>query len=452
MKSLPFEFGNHTDKGNVREVNEDSMAFYAVKDGYLMVVADGMGGHTAGDEASKLAIDSIKNYFESVNSFENIPHLIIQAIEIANQNIYRYSQQNSEKKGMGTTVVLAFIYENLISIGHVGDSRAYRFNPETGLQTLTKDHSFVQELVNQGIITEEQSLYHPRKNEITRALGIHEYVVPDIQQHTIRPNDVFALMTDGICSLLTFQQILEILSQSHFTAQQMAEKLVNTANELGGYDNSTIQIIRFTPNLQSQQPVSNLDTQKIENPSTENVFQNTILSKAQSSIQDSNLRYYLFIGSAIITIALVFYYFLLNSHIIQPQVANVLTPQVQNVINSRSSRQDSLHNEMKTPEILYCEYKVKKDEKLEVLSKIFNYPVDSIKSLNNIKNDMILERSILKFPVQAIHEIKKGDKIEKLADNYGVKTHDILKVNNIKNPRKLSIGTQIYIPLKENNN
>lgn len=449
MKSLPFEFGNHTDKGNVREVNEDSMAFYAIKDGYLMVVADGMGGHAAGDEASKLAIESIKNYFESVNSFENIPHLIIQAIEVANQNIYHYSQQNPEKKGMGTTVVLAFIHGNQISIGHVGDSRAYRFNPETGLQTLTKDHSFVQELVNQGIITEEEALYHPRKNEITRALGIHEYVVPDIQQHTIRPNDVFALMTDGICSLLTFQQILEILSNSHDTAQQMAEKLVHKANELGGYDNSTVQIISYTKNNSTEQTTSNIDTQKIENLSTENIFQKEV-HHPKSSTQDSALRYYVFIGSAILTIAIIFYYFLLNSRIIEPQVANVLTPQSQ--FNDSLSSQDSLPNELNSPEILYCEYKVKKNEKLEVLSKIFNYPVDSIKSLNHIKNDIILERSILKFPVQTIHEIKKGDKIEKLAENYGVKTHDILKINNIKNPRKLSIGTKIYIPLKENNN
>lgn len=451
MTSLPFDFGNHTDKGIVREINEDAMAFYSLHGVDLFLVADGMGGHAAGEEASKIAIESIKNFFENTNSFENIPQIILQAVGIANQNIYSYSLQYPEKKGMGTTLVIAVIQNGVITIGHVGDSRAYRYNPETGLQLLTKDHSFVQELVNQGIITEEEAHYHPRKNEITRALGIRETVIPDIQQHTIRENDTFALMTDGICSLLTPQQIYEIISNPELNAQQIAEKLVNTANELGGYDNSTVQIIRF----HKPQPISEnnslTDTQKIEhNQNFDNSSQNTIFTNSpKSSTQDSSLRYYLFIGATIVTIALIFYYFLVNSQmLIINSASNSEGPIVSNQI---IQKEDTTIKENPISQTLFHQHKVKKNENLDILSKYYNYPIDSIKALNGLKNNKIIQEQELTFPIQAIHEIVKDDKIEKIAQNYGVKPKDIIKINNIKDASKLSVGKKLYIPLRENN-
>ncbi len=451
MKLLPFDFGNHTDKGIVREINEDAMAFYGINGGYLFLVADGMGGHAAGDEASKIAIESIKNFFQNISSFDNIHELMIQSVEIANRNIYEYSLQNPNKKGMGTTIVVAFIYGEVITIGHVGDSRAYRYNPETGLQVLTKDHSFVQELVNQGIISDEEAHYHPRKNEITRALGIRETVVPDIQQHTIRDNDIFAFMSDGICSLLTHEQIHQILSNSEMNAQQKAEKLVNLANELGGYDNSTVQIISYNHKIvQNPEKDTLLNTIKIENIQ-ENLNHNSINQNLpKSSTQDSGLRYYLFIGTAIVTIALIFYYFLLNSQIVRVDNNSQI---LQNTLaNQVIPKEDTVIKKPKNPEPLFIQYQVIKNDKLELLSKRFNYPIDSIKVLNGLKNTKIVIGQELTFPIQAIHEISKDEKIVNIAQNYGVSTNDILKINGIKNPDKLNIGKKIYIPLKENNN
>ncbi|GIV44463.1 MAG: hypothetical protein KatS3mg035_1586 [Bacteroidia bacterium] len=392
MELLPFDFGNHTDKGIVRERNEDAMAYYNVHSGHLFVIADGMGGHASGEEASKLAIEFIKNYFTNTPSQENVPQLIIQAIEWANRNIYEYAMQNPSKRGMGTTVVVAYISNNIITIGHVGDSRAYRYHPETGLQALTKDHSFVQELVNQGIISEEEAHYHPRKNEITRALGINETVVPDIQQHIIKENDVFALMTDGICSLLTFEQILQILSNTTYNAQQIAENLINTANELGGYDNSTVQIISFrTTQHPHTENISLTDTHKIDHTQTTDNAQAS-QSLPKSATQDSGLRYYLFIGATIITIALIIYNFLLNSQIIQQNSYLSLenTPVPNQIIDSQ---EDSSVKKNKIPEPLFLRYRVKKGESLNTLSKYFNYPIDSIKSLNKLKKTLNKRKS-----------------------------------------------------------
>lgn len=450
MENLRFDFGNHTDRGLVREINEDAMAFYTIHGGYLLMVADGMGGHAAGEEASKIAIESIKNSFEQLDPQKPVHQVLLHSIEVANHNIFEYSNQHPSKKGMGTTIVVAFIFDNVITVGHVGDSRLYRYNPETGLQLLTKDHSFVQELVNQGIISEEEANYHPRRNEITRALGIHENVIPDIQQHTIRPNDMFILMTDGVSSLLSFQQIFEIISNPQYNAQQIAQTLVNAANELGGYDNSTVQVIHFKNEFihKTDQNSSINDTIKIEIPTYQSDNQSTN-AKPQSATKDSVLRYYLFIAGTIVTISIIFYYFLSKS---QPTNlayhSNVTTDTIQMTVEESNPMLEPKQN---LQEPLFCDYKVKKGDNLDLLSKLFNYPIDSIKALNQLNKNQIKENQKLKFPIQAVYEVTKGDKIETIAKNFEVSTKDILKINQIKKAEKLSVGQKIYIPLKENN-
>ncbi len=457
MEVLPFSFGNHTDKGIVRKVNEDAMAFYAINDSYLLMVADGMGGHAAGDEASRIAIETISDYFHHLTSFHDIPQEIIYAIELANQKIYQHAQQNPEKKGMGTTIVLAFIHGDLITIAHVGDSRAYRYNPETGLQVLTKDHSFVQELVNQGIISEEEAHYHPRKNEITRALGIKENVIPDIQQHTIRNNDVYALMTDGICSLLTANQIQNILSDINLNPQQMAEQLVNTANQLGGYDNSTVQILALNNRSDKHSIISEnislnsaSNTQNLQNPIDDHSSEKKHINLPKSNTEDSYFRYYLFISASILTITVILYFFLFNL----PSNATETNTKI-NIENEQNkeifqSKNDSFKKtKVPTTESLFMIYKIKQNDNLQKLSKWFNYPLDSIKEKNNLNSEKLKIGQKLKFPIQTIHIVQSGDKIETIAKNYGVKESDIKKINNLKNPSKINLGDTIYIPLGE---
>ncbi len=448
MRNLPFDFGNHTDRGLVREFNEDAMGFYSLSGGYLWVVADGMGGHAAGDEASKLAVDAIYFFLHQQTVWEDIPNLLIQAIDYANQNIYQYALQYPQKRGMGTTVVVALVRDNTITIGHVGDSRAYRYNPETGLQALTKDHSFVQELVNQGLITEQEAHYHPRKNEITRALGTKENVIPDIQQHTIRKNDIFLLMTDGICSLLTHNEIQQILSDTTLNSQQIAEKLVNKANELGGYDNSTVQVISFKQ-TQNNQNQSLADTNVLE-LSFKNDAQKKEIKVPRSSTSDSSLRYYLFIGGAILTIALILFYFLSNLN-----TQNIVPPTNLEKNEKNYAYEDSLKvqedstSQKTIQEPMFIRYKVRRGQSLDQLSKWFNYPMDSIKMRNGLKNSKIKEGEELEFPLQAIYEVEKGDKLELIAKKFNVKASDIQRINALKSAEKISPGVKLYIPLPE---
>jgi protein phosphatase len=449
MEGLPFGFGNHSDKGLVREVNQDAMAYYAVAGGHLMMVADGMGGHAAGEAASQIALEVIYHYFQHQPIQEPIDQYIIHAIELANRSIFQYAQNHVEKLGMGTTLVLAFFQDNVVTIAHVGDSRAYCYHPDQGLQCLTKDHSFVQELVNQGIITEEEAFYHPRKNEITRALGTHPSVAVDIQQRTVKPNEIYLLLTDGISSLLTSQQIQAIVS-SDDTPQQIAEKLVQAANDLGGYDNSTVQVISFKQVL----PQDLKNPENSEQKQGENFAVNQDKSnqdKPKSETKDSSLRYYLFIGGAVITIALLLYYAfsaIPETHLVPQDVASA-----QVMLSSHDSLTENtslIKNQVQ--ENLKIQYKVKQGDKLIKLANSFNYPVDSIKKINNLQSDVLKPNQVLEFPIQAIHEVAKGENLTIVAQKYEVKINDIRKINGLSKNERLKEGQKLYIPLKENNN
>jgi len=455
MKTLPFDFGNHTDKGLVREHNEDAMAIYEINGGFLFLVADGMGGHAAGNEASKIALDVIANYFSHLNHLENIPYHISVAVETANLAIYQYAQQFPEKKGMGTTLVVAFIYNNQITIGHVGDSRAYRFNPQDGLQLLTKDHSFVQELINNGIISEEEAHYHPRKNEITKALGISEKVNPDLQQIDIKPNDLFLFMTDGISSILTNSQIHEIVSNTNLTAQQIAEALVNAANDLGGYDNSTVQVVSYLDKKKEVSITNNSDTQKI-NTNIENLSENQFSNKKnipKSNASDSPIRYYLFIAGAIITIALVLYYSLFSvsfqSMPSQPLPEASIKYKNENQISEEINNEK---NKTEQPAVITHRYRVTKGDNLEKLARAFNFPVDSIIKRNELKNNQLKINTSLEFPTQGVYRVVKGDNLSSIAKKFGVYEKNLAKFNRLNTRETLKEGQEIFIPLKKQNN
>ncbi|EOD01319.1 Stp1/IreP family PP2C-type Ser/Thr phosphatase [Caldisalinibacter kiritimatiensis] len=238
--------GASTDVGKIREINQDAYYCSDVEEFPLFIIADGMGGHNAGEVASAIAVDSVKQIFNSKkNIFKNgeteVSKFIKLALIEANTKIYNKAKEIEDCKGMGTTITLAYILDNHIHIGHIGDSRAYLLTDGELIQ-LTQDHSLVAELVRNGSISEEEAENHPQKNIITRALGTDENIEVDIITREVKENDKILLCTDGLTNMVCDEKIKEVLVNTD-DLQNASDTLVNIANESGGYDNTTVILI-----------------------------------------------------------------------------------------------------------------------------------------------------------------------------------------------------------------
>lgn len=227
-------FAFMSDKGKKREKNEDSV--YAA-DG-LFVVADGMGGHSAGEIASSMATKIISDCLLKVK--DNLREKITDAVACANSKIYAAAE--GVLSGMGTTVDVCVYDGKYIHIGHVGDSRVYIIKNGT-LNQITVDHSYVEMLLQKGEITEAEAKNYPMKNMITRAVGVSDGISTDYYETAFGKNDVLLMCTDGLTNAVSEEQILDIVNGGK-ELSQTAEKLVNAANENGGPDNITVVIAR----------------------------------------------------------------------------------------------------------------------------------------------------------------------------------------------------------------
>ena len=235
-----------TDIGKAREINQD---YYYISDDteipQLYILADGMGGYRGGEIASSLAAESAARYIKSNFSSnliekEEILKLVENAVEYANMVVYEKSKEVEELEGMGTTLEICLIYNNKAYIGHVGDSRIYRIRKDV-IRKLTKDHSYVQKLIEDKKITREEAKYHPKKNMLTKALGCTPYVEPDIRARNFEKGDIFIMCSDGLTNMVDEKQIYDIVTRD---IEKAAEELVNEANAAGGYDNITVIIIK----------------------------------------------------------------------------------------------------------------------------------------------------------------------------------------------------------------
>ncbi len=232
-----------TDIGLVRETNQDAFTFGSFDDGNCWaIVCDGMGGVSGGHVASGICVEKVsealKRGYRKGMTISSAKNLLATAINAANSAVFKESQENPEFKGMGTTVVAVMVLGSIAVIAHVGDSRAYLIN--TDIKPITKDHSFVQLLIDTGKITEEEAMVHPDRNVITRAVGI-EYVV-DVETDIvdINDNDKLLICTDGLNGYVPDADILKIINEY---GDSSTEKLVETANNAGGRDNVTVVII-----------------------------------------------------------------------------------------------------------------------------------------------------------------------------------------------------------------
>ncbi len=235
----------NSDIGKARELNED---FYYISNSQdylkLYILADGMGGYNGGEIASRLATLSVKGYIES--NFNKIEHtkeaiieLIKNAIEYANMVVYEKAKECEELSNMGTTIEVLVIYNNKLFIGHIGDSRIYRIRKNI-IRKLTEDHSYVQELVNDGTITKEEAKNHPKKNMLMKALGCTPYVEPDITIKGFLKDDVIIICSDGLTNMLSEEEIYNTVLQE---TNNTSNTLISKANKFGGYDNITVIVI-----------------------------------------------------------------------------------------------------------------------------------------------------------------------------------------------------------------
>lgn len=243
-----MKYGACSHTGNIRDTNQDSY-FINENDNFpVFVVADGMGGHNGGEIASRITVDVIKNntdiYYEKlIKGKLPIPGFIRKTLELCNEEIYNASNENKIYKGMGTTVTMGCIFEGKLYIGHIGDSRAYIFR-DNDIRQITKDHSLVAQLVNNGTITEEEAVNHPQRNIITRALGTDADVKIDIYDYDLFKDDIILLCTDGLTNMVNETEILHAINDSE-DVQSICDTLINHANDNGGHDNSTVLIIKI---------------------------------------------------------------------------------------------------------------------------------------------------------------------------------------------------------------
>lgn len=245
-----MKIGTCTDLGKTRPINEDNFyvsEYVSKMNAIYAMVADGMGGHNAGETASGAAIgevsEFINQYFTDQVPAEQIRDLLIAAIKSANKLIYSEGQDNVKFAGMGTTLTVCFLYGNHATVAHVGDSRAYIIREDV-IHKITSDHSLVAELLQSGQITPEQARNHPQKNVITRAVGTDPHIEIDVYEFEVRTNDIILLCTDGLSNMLTDQEMYRLIQEAE-GMEEAAHTLVDAANENGGFDNITAVLLKI---------------------------------------------------------------------------------------------------------------------------------------------------------------------------------------------------------------
>ena len=225
-----------SDVGKVRKLNEDFVDFYNGKNFNLYVVADGMGGHNAGEVASRIAVETIISYMKS-NETSNMEEDLLKAVSLANDKIYELSISHSQFGGMGTTITVCLVKDKDMIVANVGDSSCYVVKYD-GITKVTKDHSLVQQLVDEGSITEEEAAIHPNKNIITRALGTNKSVKVDIFKVNLEDVNRVILCTDGLSNGVNMNEMYDIIMDNN--NEDACKQLIELSKLRGGKDNISV--------------------------------------------------------------------------------------------------------------------------------------------------------------------------------------------------------------------
>ena len=264
MKNLltSYEVGNATDVGLVRKVNEDYYGAIKTLNGDIVLVCDGMGGHAGGETASRLAVEAIAAFL-NVRIYPEPLQALSDSIVHANRVILDYAAEHPELKGMGSTCVALLVTNDCCYYGHVGDSRIYLYS-RNRLQQMTRDHSFVQSLVDAGAISRKDAEHHPRKNEVTNVLGLERMELPTLCKEPCNPRqgDIMLLCSDGLTGMVSDDNIVEVL-RMELSLYNKAKELVKLANQAGGLDNITVQLVQFN-GAEEQSDTISLNKQMVQ--------------------------------------------------------------------------------------------------------------------------------------------------------------------------------------------
>jgi protein phosphatase len=245
-----------TDVGRRRKLNEDN--FLVDTEASLFSVCDGMGGHNAGEVASRLAIETLGAFIQKSHKEKEITwpygldvnlsfdgNRLKTAIKLANKRVYKAADNREDYTGMGTTVVAALVTGTMVTIGSAGDSRCYLFR-EGKLSQLTRDDSWVSAAWAEGILSADEIERHPLRNVITKAVGAKDTIEIDVTEHTLSNGDVVLLCSDGLHAMIRDEEILGVVTPFPATLEEAATKLIDAANEAGGKDNVSVVLVRYT--------------------------------------------------------------------------------------------------------------------------------------------------------------------------------------------------------------
>jgi serine/threonine protein phosphatase PrpC len=247
-----------TDVGRRRKLNEDN--FLVDPKTHLYAVCDGMGGHNAGEVASKMAIEALDSFIQRSHLEKEITwpygldanlsfagNRLKTAIKLANRKVFRAADNREDYTGMGTTIVagLVSVEEKMLTVGSAGDSRCYIFRDGT-LKQLTRDDSWVSAAWAEGILSSEEIERHPLKNVITKAVGAKESIEIDVVEHALKPGDLALICSDGLHSMINDEAIRGVLAASSSSLERVSERLIAAANDAGGRDNVSVVLLRYT--------------------------------------------------------------------------------------------------------------------------------------------------------------------------------------------------------------
>lgn len=256
---MKIRFAAKTDVGMKRTHNEDYFTF--IKDENLFIVADGMGGHSSGEVASKLAAETLVEFYKRTadddvtwpykmdRNLSYIENRLVCGIKLANWRVFEAAQKNPQFKGMGTTIVSCLMSGDKAYVAHVGDSRGYRVKADGTIKQITRDHSLLEDYKEaKPDMTEEEQRNFPHKNVITRALGMRDTVQVDVKAHQIEEGDTFLLCCDGVSGMIEDPKMGQLVKESNGDVEKAVAALVDTANKNGGVDNITAILIRCEKN------------------------------------------------------------------------------------------------------------------------------------------------------------------------------------------------------------
>jgi serine/threonine protein phosphatase PrpC len=431
-----------TDVGRVREHNEDN---YIVcpdvskkewvftdqicepEEGALLVIADGMGGLNSGEVASAIAVTTIQDYFndtlkDKLDTHEKVKVALLESIKAIQTNIVNHAKQNPETSGMGTTIVIAFIKDNLLHTAWVGDSRCYVYRKNQELFFATKDHSYVQELVDAGQINMQQAFYHPESNIITRSLGdnANQIAKPDFCSFPLEIGDKILLCSDGLNGMLQDDSILKIL-HDHEHINEASGVLINAANEAGGHDNITLivaEVISLSndpfPNdvklremllaasyhqLDSGNPFKTLKPVEVDKPESPEA-EPDISSKVQETTEEPTKKKWILVFivvSIILIVFLISFFIFYSKKNIQKSTLDIkATITKDSTLKLLKSQGSDFNNEesMRLEKINANENKEKKEQNIKDLKSIINdkkkiEPKETVKENSKPKDSII---------------------------------------------------------------